>query len=314
MIFSSQCVILNATENIGVFMRAVKEKAYAKINLFLDVISKRDDGFHEIKTVMHLVSLADEITVIYTPSTATNIRLFVSGNRYIPSDAKNLAFLAAKLYLDEAGIKANIEIKLKKNIPVAAGLAGGSTDAAAVLRAMNKLFGRMFSEAKLTSLAAKIGSDVPFCLCGKTSLCEGRGEIMTKLSTSMNLHFVIAVASEYVSTPEAYAALDKLYSNFDGSVKSGAEDSYMALMDVLSGEKITQRALFNIFEDAVLDKCVGASNLKKTLLELGGICALMSGSGPSVYGVFESENAARQAVQKLKEFGYNAHYAKSVNC
>ncbi len=293
-------------------MRAVKEKAYAKINLFLDVISKRDDGFHEIKTVMHSVSLADEITVIYTPSAVTNIRLFVSGNRYIPSDAKNLAFAAAKLYLEEAGLRANIEIKLKKNIPVSAGLAGGSTDAAAVLRAMNKLFGRIFTEAKLGYLAGRIGSDVPFCLYGKTALCEGRGEIMTKLPDTLKLHLVVAVGSEYVSTPEAYSALDKLYSNFDGSVKSCAEGNFLNLMKVFSGTQINQGALFNIFEGAVIPKCPGAYHLKKELLRLGAVGALMSGSGPSVYGIFETESAAKEAAEKLIEGGFNAHYATSV--
>ena len=138
-------------------MRAVKERANAKINLYLDVISKRDDGFHDIKTVMHSISLADEVTVIYRPSAVTSIRLSLKGNRFLPIDERNLAYKAAKLFLDSASLMADIEIRLEKRIPVSAGLAGGSTDAAATLRAMNKLFGKLFTDRALYKMAAEHG-------------------------------------------------------------------------------------------------------------------------------------------------------------
>ena len=134
-------------------MKAQKEFANAKINLYLDVISRREDGFHDIKTVMHSVSLADEVTVIYRPSQTTNIKMSVIGNRFLPTDGKNLAVRAAALYLDMAKKTADIEIILKKKSPVAAGLAGGSSDAAATLRAMNKLFDKMFTERALYKMA-----------------------------------------------------------------------------------------------------------------------------------------------------------------
>ena len=198
-------------------MRAVKEKANAKINLYLDVISKREDGFHDVKTVMHSVSLSDEVTVIYSPSDTQNIRISLKGNRFLPTDDKNLAYKAAKLYLDSAAMRADIDIILDKHIPIAAGLAGGSSDAAATLRAMNKLFDKMFSEKALFKMAEKIGSDVPYCLYGKTALCEGRGEIITKLPDTLKLNVVIAVANEYVSTPMAYSELDGLDENLSAT-------------------------------------------------------------------------------------------------
>ena len=202
-------------------MKALKEKAYAKINLYLDVLCKREDGFHDIKTVMHSVSLCDEVTVAISPARTSTIKLSVEGNVYIPSDGKNLAYKAASLFLEKLGIFANVNIKLVKKIPVAAGLAGGSSDAAAVLRAMNRLYKRPLTLAALCKLGAELGSDVPYCIMGKTAICEGRGELITPISTNIRLHTVIATANEYVSTPAAYSALDRHYSDFDGTVKTG---------------------------------------------------------------------------------------------
>ena len=215
----------------------VTEKAYAKINLYLDVISRREDGFHDIKTVMHSISLFDELTVTYKPSPITNVRLRLKGSRFLPTDDKNLAVRAAVLYLDALKKNADIEITLKKKIPIAAGLAGGSSDAAATLRAMNRLFDKAFTERALYKMAASLGSDVPYCLYGKTALCEGRGEIITKLPDTMKLNIVVAVANEHVSTPRAYSALDGIFSSFDGSVSTGGEAYYSVLMDSLEKGK-----------------------------------------------------------------------------
>ena len=293
-------------------MRAVKEKANAKINLYLDVISKRDDGFHNIKTVMHSVSLFDEVTVVFSPSDTQNVRVSLKGNRFLPTDDRNLAYKAAKLYLDSAGISANIEVMLNKRIPIAAGLAGGSSDAAATLRAMNKIFGKMFSDKALFKMAEKLGSDVPYCLYGKTALCEGRGEIITKLPDNIKLNLVIAVADEHVSTPAAYLDLDSIYSSFDGSIETGGEKHFAGLMSSLSNGRIDANNLFNVFESAVLPKCNGALAIKNRLAELGAYAALMSGSGPSVFGLFENEDAAKSALESLQADGINAYFAKSV--
>jgi 4-diphosphocytidyl-2-C-methyl-D-erythritol kinase len=162
-------------ERKGDNMNAAKEKAYAKINLYLDCLGIRDDGFHEIKTVMHSVTLADTVTVVVLSRDKRNIRLQLVGNRYLPTDSKNLAYSAAALFMERAAIDADILIKLEKHIPVSAGLAGGSTDAAATLRALNRLFGKRFSDKALLAMAAELGSDVPYCLVGGTALLRQRG-------------------------------------------------------------------------------------------------------------------------------------------
>lgn len=293
-------------------MRAVKEKANAKINLYLDVISRREDGFHDIKTVMQSISLSDELTVSYKPSSATDVRVFVSGVRYLPTDDKNLAVRAARLFLERAGKVANIEIKLKKRIPIAAGLAGGSSDAAATLRAMNRLFDRLFADKVLFSMAAELGSDVPYCLYGKSALCEGRGEIITKLPDVPSFNVVVAIANERVSTPVAYTTLDGLYSNFDGSKETGGDACFARLMSAVKDGKVPSDGLFNIFEEAVLPTCNGASWIKKRLFELGAKSALMSGSGPSVFGIFETQELAELACSALRTEKFIAYTAKSV--
>ena len=293
-------------------MRAVKEKANAKINLYLDVISKRDDGFHDIKTVMHSISLCDELTVIYRPSSVTKIRMFVKGNKFLPTDEKNLAFKAAKAFVELARITADIEIRLVKRIPIAAGLAGGSSDAAATLRALNKLFGKLFSDRALFNLAASLGSDVPYCLYGKTALCEGRGEIITKLPDALKLNVVVAVANERVSTPAAYTRLDAVFSDFDGSVKSIGDSAYENFVLSLQDGNFSDNSFYNIFEKAVFELCPGAQQIKKRMYELGAKSALMSGSGPSVFGIFASEDEAKRVCNILRSEKITSYTARSV--
>ena len=292
-------------------MKALKEKAYAKINLYLDVLCKREDGFHDIKTVMHSVSLCDEVTVAISPARTSTIKLSVEGNVYIPSDGKNLAYKAASLFLEKLGIFANVNIKLVKKIPVAAGLAGGSSDAAAVLRAMNRLYKRPLTLAALCKLGAELGSDVPYCIMGKTAICEGRGELITPISTNIRLHTVIATANEYVSTPAAYSALDRHYSDFDGTVKTGGEEHYAHLIRGLNCGRLAPEGIFNVFEASVLPSCPHATEIKQKMLEFGAVCAMMSGSGPSVFGIFENKSKAQMAAARLLELGYSSYCSES---
>jgi len=293
-------------------MTAIKEKAYAKLNLFLDVLSKRQDGFHDIRTVMHSVSLHDEVTVTVNNRDRRAVKLVLEGNRRLPTDARNLAFRAATLYMEKAAIDADITIKLDKHIPIAAGLAGGSTDAAAVLRCMNRLFKKHFTEKKLLELASFLGSDVPYCLVGGTALCEGRGEKVLRLNSKLHLYTVVAVDNEHVSTPLAYSSLDSLYSDFDGSVENDSSYSYGMLMSAISNGDLSGCELFNIFEKAVLPICPGASSLRARLVELGASHALMSGSGPSVFGIFDNIEAAAMAEKTLREEGKRAYLAETV--
>ena len=290
-------------------MRAVKEMAYAKINLYIDVIGKRDDGFHAISTVMHSVSLCDEVTVTLNSLGNENIRMVLDGNRRLPTDSKNLAVSAAAMFLSRAGIKADITIKLNKKIPIAAGLAGGSTDAAATLRALNKLFSRTFAERALLSMAAELGSDVPYCLLSGTALCEGRGEIITRLPSALKLHTVIAVATEHVSTPKAYALLDAKYTDFK---EPRATDAKAAILDGAKSGVMPSGELYNIFEGVILPECPGAAKIKQAMLLFGATHAMMSGSGPSVFGVFDSKDKAERACTELESLGFTAYYATSV--
>ena len=288
----------------------VTEFAHAKVNLFLDVISRRRDGFHNIKTVMHSVSLADVIEVSAEPSEESSFELEILGAPTLPTDG-NLAITAARCFLEAAKLTARVKIRLEKNIPLSAGLAGGSSDAAAVLRAMDKIFGVPLTSDELVGVASRIGSDVPYCLMGGTALCEGRGELITPLHAPRPMIFVIAIACESVSTPEAYSALDRLYSDFDGSVTRGGEAAYRALSDFLLGAPLPEK-LYNIFEDAVLPECGGARDIKKLMLAEGAHTALMSGSGPSVFGVFDTEEMAESVKNKLLALGYRAYTAHSV--
>lgn len=294
-------------------MRIQKERANAKINLYLDVTEKRADGFHELKSVMQAISLFDVVTVKYLPSKETRIKLTVKGRYRLAADNKNLAYRAAALYLERASLAADIEIILEKNIPIAAGLAGGSTDAAAVLRAMNKIFGRLFAERALLKLAAELGSDVPFCLTGRTALCEGRGERLTKLSSIPPLYIVVAVSDEHVSTPAAYKLLDDRFSSFDGSVETGSADRLRSMLSDIKRTRLASKSLFNVFEEVILPTCSKAAEIKARLVALGAEIALMSGSGPSVFGLFTDFASAERAARNLCAGGIEAYYAQSVN-
>ena len=276
------------------------------------MLSLRDDGFHEIKTVMHSVMFGDEVTITVSPAPQTTVKLNIIGNKFLPTDNKNLAVRAANLFLERIGLTADVSITLAKRIPVAAGLAGGSSDAAAVLRGMNKIYSRFFTVQALSEIAAELGSDVAYCLYGKTALCEGRGEKITKLAVSISESFVIAMANERVSTPQAYKALDEYYNAFDGSVETGGAQNYDELISALLKGQISQNGVFNAFEAPIMKNCKGAAEIKKKMYELGAKCAAMSGSGPAVFGVFDSFEAAKEACIALRSMRYKAYYAKSV--
>ena len=293
-------------------MISVKENAYAKINLYLDVLSKREDGFHEVKTIMHTVSLADELTVSVRRSERSSIRLTVVGQSKLPTDSRNLAVKAAELFLTTTLINAEVNIKLVKKIPVAAGLAGGSTDAAAVLRALNRAFKKPLTEKRLLSLAAELGSDVPYCLLGGTALCYGRGERIERLPEKLNLHIVIASTDEYVSTPFAYSELDRIYSDFTVARTDDAEFCYEAIYGSILAGRLTDTSLYNVFEKAILPNYNRAEYLKSRISSLGATHALMSGSGPSVYGIFTDKVAAESARDVLIDEGVRAYYAETV--
>lgn len=288
-------------------MQVIKENAYAKINLFLDVVGRRSDGFHDVNTVMQTVSLFDTITLSASASPTSRVTLRTD-DATLPTDGKNLVVRAAERYLRQAGISAIVDIVLEKKIPVAAGLAGGSSDAAATLRAMDRAFGGALTRAELLDLAATIGSDVPFCLVGGVGLCRGRGEVLTPLDGESRGAYVIGCADESVSTPVAYAELDRIYHNFDGSVRFGRDDVCATLIEQLRGNDVPT-ALYNIFEEPIFAMASGARMTKELLLNAGARAAQMSGSGPSVFGVFDTEDGAERAAAVLIAHGIRAYTA-----
>ena len=293
-------------------MISIKEHAYAKINLYLDVLNKREDGFHDIKTVMHTVSLCDDITVSVRRAEKSSVHLSVAGHPKLPTDSRNLAVRAAELFLNTTLIGAEVHIRLVKRIPVAAGMAGGSSDAAAVLRAMNKAFKRPLTEKRLLELAAELGSDVPYCLIGGTALCYGRGERMERLPEALRLTLLVAIADEYVSTPMAYGELDRLYSDFKTERDSSHEGAFDSVIEAARSGKTDDLKLYNIFENAVFGTCTKAEKIKRQMLDLGATHALMSGSGPSVFGVFQNSAQAESALESFKRDGIRVYMAESI--
>ena len=286
--------------NIGFEVRA-----NGKVNLFLDVLSRADNGFHEIKSIMQSVSLCDRMIVSAVRSSMTQIRINCD-IPYVPCDERNIAYKAAAKFLEVSGISAEVKITLHKRIPVSGGMAGGSTDAAATLRALNKLFGGAVNGEELYKIAASLGSDVPFCLMGETALCEGRGEILTPIENRAKLLFLIVPSSESVSTPWAYGELDRIHGDFSGRYN---ETRFNALCASLASGDVygVAKNMYNIFEDAILPERPIARRAKELLIENGAIRAMMSGSGPTVFGIFENEEARAAAHAVLKQ---NGHYPK----
>ncbi len=270
----------------------ISEKAYAKINLFLDVVGKREDGFHEIKSVMQSVSLFDEVDVSVERADFSCITLKVE-NSDIPADERNLAYLAAEAFLDKTGISAAVDITVRKYIPDRAGLGGGSSDAAAVLRALNMALGNPLSKDALCALGETLGSDVPFCIVGGTRLCEGKGEKMSMYSTPGGIYVIVPPVSEKVETPKAYRLLDAAFDNF--------ADENAALHEELFGffDEDPILGMYNVFEGVVIPGCPEVHEVRVALYNLGAMGALMSGSGSAVFGVFDTEEEAEAAAREL---------------
>ena len=271
------------------------ENAYAKINLYLDITGIRDNGYHNIRSIMQTVSLCDTVTVESAEATEGVAEIVLTcSESAVPTGEKNIAYKAALAFFREAEITSyKCKIHIEKRIPMEAGLAGGSTDAAAVLRLLNSLYDRPFDTDKLCEIGAKLGADVPFCIIGGTYLCEGIGEVLTKLSDMPDCCIVVARGGEGVSTPVAYGLVDDKWNR--DFTKSGGD--FDALSSALSDGNIAAATsyMYNIFEDVILPSHSVASELKDIMLDSGAIGTMMSGSGPSVFGIFDSGEAAKKA-------------------
>ena len=280
--------------------------ANAKINLFLDVIGKRENGYHDIVSVMQAVSLCDTLTFSQTNG---NELAFCGGG--LPNDQTNLIVRAAQAYFRLRGKPFGVRIVLDKQIPMAAGLGGGSADAAATLKALNALDGNRFTTEELAALGARIGADVPFCVQGGTCLCQGIGERMTPLASGVHLALVVAIAGEGVSTPVAFGLLDRRYQDYAGYASQVTPAALINAMQ--NGDAFaTVSALFNRFEEVIEPERPAVSQLKEMLMKEGALGVLMSGSGPAVFGVFSDDTSAKRAAEQLKSMGVCAYDCYTV--
>ena len=286
--------------------------APAKINLFLDITARRPNGYHEIAGVMQAISLCDTVTLEVTEPTgmylcslgghtagAESITLTCT-NPDLPADNRNLAWRAAEAFFAATGRGCkNLLIHIEKHIPAAAGMAGGSTNAAAVLVGLNDLFDRPMTPDQLCEVGVKLGADVPFCIRGGAMITEGIGEILTPITAMPTCELVVACGGEGVSTPAAYKALDALCGDFAPAAYTPRADELKALKTALWQGDLTNvcGAMFNLFEAVVLPERPVARQIKETLLEAGAITAMMSGSGPSVFGVFPQGNGAAERAR-----------------
>ncbi len=278
------------------------EKAYAKINLFLDIIGKREDGYHELISLMQTVDWCDIIKI--EKSVSNEIKIYDIMQK-TPCGSKNTAYRAAELFLQEWGMQVGVEIHIEKHIPISAGMAGGSADAAAVLRGCNRLFDFPFSTEKLLELASKVGADVPFCVLGGTKYVGGIGEKLKEAEEFPDCYIVCAKLGEGVSTPEGYGMLDRKYNDF--KEYSWNQEKWDCLSRGLEAKDISVccDGLYNVFESVIIEERPSVRAIKDIFSKHGGV-PLMSGSGTSVFGIFKNMVMAEKACQKVIQLGAEA--------
>lgn len=271
-------------------MKELNLKAMAKINLGLDVLRRREDGYHDLRMIMQTVNLYDRITLKEKAEPGISVRTNLS---YLPANRDNLAYRAAELLMQEAGVKAGLDIYLKKYIPVAAGLAGGSSDAAAVLVGVNRMFGLGLSKEELMRRGVRLGADVPYCVLRGTALAEGIGDKLTPLPDAPDAWVVLAKPPVHVSTAFVYGNLraDRLavHPDIDGQIEAIRRGDLRAVADRMG----------NVLETVTIPACPVIDEIKACMKQQGALNALMSGSGPTVFGLFDDQEKARAAYEEL---------------
>lgn len=271
----------------------VFEKAPAKINLLLDVLHKRPDEYHEMEMVMTTIDLADRVILVKTSDMDITLE---TNSGMIPRDERNLAYRAADLLRREMGISTGARIIINKKIPIAAGLAGGSSDAAATLRGLNQLWGLGLSYKELANIGVEIGSDIPFCIYGSTAIVRGRGEFVTSIPPLPLCWVVLAKPTHGVSTGDVFGLLnaEKItdHPNIDRMVQAIKNQDYEGIIENLG----------NVLEPVTMKLCPEVYKIKEKMIQFGADGALMSGSGPTVYGLVQKESRVRRIVNGLKGF------------
>lgn len=269
----------------------MKLRALAKINLGLDVVRRLDNGYHEVRMIMQTINMYDQLNM--KKSRKAGIRI-TTNLPYVPTNENNLVYKAANMLIEEFKIKQGVDIDLYKIIPVAAGMAGGSADAAATLIGMNRLFKLKLSDKELMERGVKIGADVPYCIMRGTALAEGIGEELSHLPPMMDCFVLIGKPSVNVSTKTVYEALDaKVICNhpdIDGLVTALEEGNLQTLCDRMG----------NVLEEVTIEQYPIIEDIKNHMKEYGAVNAMMSGSGPTVFGIFDDEEKAKVACESLK--------------
>lgn len=267
-------------------------KAPAKINLSLDVLRKREDGYHEVRMIMTTIDLADRIELAELDQNKIEI---ISHNRYVPDDQRNLAYQAAKILKERFNVQKGVSITIEKLIPVAAGLAGGSSDAAATLRGLNALWKLGLSGEQLAEIGAEIGSDVSFCVYGGTAIATGRGEIIEHIPTPPPCWVVLAKPQIGVSTADVYRNLkvsQMVHPDVDKMIASISNRDYEGICDTLG----------NVLEQVTFQMHPEVARIKEQMKRFGADAVLMSGSGPTVFGLVYHDSRMRRVYNGLKGF------------
>ncbi len=263
-------------------------RAHGKLNLTLDVLNRTADGYHDLRMVMQSVAFGDDLDIELTSDASFSIH---PGLSYLPRDEKNLALRAARLFLEGTGL--GVRIRVAKRIPVCAGMGGGSSDAAAVLRALNALTGAGKAPAELCELGLRLGSDVPFCVVGGAALAEGRGERLTPLPCLPDCPIVICKPAFAVSTPELFSRIDARKSRLRPDTAG-----FIAALEAGDGRGAARR-LYNVFEDVLDRRQAEVFAIKSELIAKGAVGAAMTGTGSAVFGLFDSDSAAQTAYESL---------------
>lgn len=267
------------------------EKAYAKINLTLDVINRRPDGYHNVKMVMQTIGLCDEVTVELSDEKGIAI---TSDSPVVPCDESNIAYKAAKIMLDIAGSHSGVRIHIAKRIPVCAGLAGGSTDGAAVFTALNDLLGLKLPKSRLMEISAPVGADIPFCIMGGTALAQGTGTELSSLPSFRENTVLLVKPPINVSTPWAYKNLcldEVIHPDVDAMVRKLEKQDYTDFYSCMG----------NVLESVTVPAYPVIADIKKAMLEHGAEFSMMSGSGPTVFGFFKDKAAAEVAGEYFRK-------------
>lgn len=272
-------------------MQQTTQKAYAKINLGLDVLRRREDGYHEVKMIMQTVNICDDLTFERTEQPGIRIQ---TDHVELPVDQNNLIYKAADMLMREKGITEGVKITLTKRIPIAAGMAGGSSDAAATMRGLNHLFAMGYTTEELQRLGVKLGADIPYCIVGGTMLSEGIGEILSPLPTPPACYLVVAKPDINVSTKFVYENLhaDSLtrHPDIDGMIEAIKEGNLQGMTDRLG----------NVLETVTVKEYPVIEEIKELMRREGAENALMSGSGPTVFGIYADQDQAKKAALEIE--------------